>query len=179
MPILDAWRGAQPGAVTVKNAETILRDYFTTLLVLSAEFSFKPVPDTPYYLFFVDGQWQLSLVSPDEWGLRAPGPCLGRCLLQPDMTWRIEPLTNPVSEPTLRDALRASHGGFIELLAATDTLEDGLPHYVNTLPYYRRLLAAGLANSLSRSLKLGGLDSIGTRHWLEAAGATALLPART
>jgi hypothetical protein len=178
VPVLDAWQGAQPRAVTAKNTETILRDYFTTLLVLSAEFAFKPVPGMPYYLYLGGGRWRLSLISPDEWGPGAPGSCLGCCFLMPDMAWRIELLTDPTSEPALRDALRAFHAGFIELLADSDTLEAGLPHYVKSLPYYRRLLAAGLANSLSHSLRLSGLDGTGTSHWLEAAGATALLPAR-
>jgi hypothetical protein len=132
----------------------------------------------PYYLYLGDGRWQLSLISPEEWGPRAPGSCLGCCRLQPDMTWRIELITDPSSDPALADALRAFHTGFIELLADNDTLEAGLPHYVDTLPYYRRLLAAGLASSLSHSLKLGGLGGTSARHWLEAAGAAPLLPAR-
>ena len=102
--------------------------------------------------------------------------CLGKCCLQPDMTWRLELLVKPEDEPDIQAALRSFREGFLERVADSETLESGLPHYVKSLPYYRRLLAAGLASSLSQSMALGNIRGIATKDWLEVAGATPLLP---
>ena len=175
VPVLDEWRGAQAGLVEAKPVQQLLTDYFVTLLVLSAEFNFKPVRGTDYYLFLAGTRWKLSLISPEEWGERAPGPCLGQCRLLADMTWTISPQDNLDASPEVRQALQAFHRGFLEMLDSANTLEAGLPHYVSNLPFYRRLLAAGLAGSLARSLELGGLTRRPAGFWLEAAGATPLL----
>jgi hypothetical protein len=174
-PVLDAWRGAQPGAVTAKSAQRILSDYFVTLLILSAEFAFKPVPGVSYFLYLRDQRWELSLIGPEEWHDLRRRSCLGRCTLRTDMTWSLETLDDPGQIPVLQSALEAFHEGFLSLLADHATLEDSLPHYVGHLPYYRRLFAAGLANSLAQSLTLGRLERHGTEYWLQAAGAAALL----
>ena len=88
VPVLDAWQSLQPAAVAPKSAPRLLGDYMVSLLVLSAEFSFKPVPGKPYYLYWREGDWQLSLISPVEWGLRLPGECLGECQLAPRIVRR-------------------------------------------------------------------------------------------
>ena len=175
VPVLEAWHGIQPHAVAAKSPGRVLVDYFTTLLVLSAEFNFKPARGVSYYLYLRGEGWQLSLVSPPEWRQRTPGPCLGRCKLLPDMTWSLEVLADLAEEPALRDALAAFHRGFLELLESHQFLEEGLPYYVRNLPYYRRLLAAGLASSLAGSLKLSRLGDRGVEFWLDAAGAKPLL----
>lgn len=177
VPTLEAWHATQPQGVEKKSAGRILTDYFITLLVLSAEFDFRPVPGCAYYLYLRDTRWRLSLISPDEWGDRIPGRCLGRCRLQTDMTWSLELLADLQRDDTMRAALIGFHGGFLQLLEGHDTLEAGLPHYVAGLPYYRRLLAAGLATSLSQSLSLSGLTDRSARHWLETATNAPLLNA--
>ena len=177
VPVLEAWHGAQPQGVGEKSAGRILTDYFVTLLILSADFDFRPVPGCAYYLYLCDTRWRLSLISPEEWGDRMPGSGLGRCRLQTDMTWSLELLADLHRDETMRDALVGFHSGFLELLERHETLEDGLPHYVAGLPYYRRLLAAGLATSLSQSLRLSGLADRGARHWLETAASAPLLSA--
>ena len=91
------------------------------------------------------------------------------------MTWSLEVLADLAEEPALRDALAAFHRGFLELLESHQFLEEGLPYYVRNLPYYRRLLAAGLASSLAGSLKLSRLGDRGVEFWLDAAGAKPLL----
>ena len=177
VPTLEAWHATQPQGVEEKSAGRILTDYFITLLVLSAEFDFRPVPGSAYYLYLRDTRWRLSLISPEEWGKRMPGRCLGRCRLQTDMTWSLELIADLQHDAPMRDALVGFHGGFLELLERHETLEDGLPHYVAGLPYYRRLLAAGLATSLSRSLYISGLADRSARHWLETAANAPLLSA--
>ncbi len=168
-PVLDAWRGMQPARVRAKTPQQVLTDYFTTLLVLSAEFNFKPAPGISYFLYLRGERWILSLISPREWAGRLPGPCLGRCELQTDMTWSLTPESGIGDNAELRAALGAFQSGFIDLLDSESTLEATLPHYVAQLPYYRRLLAAGLANSLSQSLALAGLNGHSGRQWLEQA----------
>lgn len=166
-PVLEEWRGVQPARVAAKPARQVLADYFTTLLVLSAEFNFKPAPGVSYFLYLRDSQWLLSLIAPEEWRGRSPGPCLGRCELQLDMTWTLMPLEDIGEQDALVDALAAFQEGFRELLDSDSALEDSLPYYVAQLPYYRRLLAAGLANSLSQSLELAGLSGHSGKTWLE------------
>ena len=64
------------------------------------------------------------------------------------------------------EGLEAFHQGFVAWLDRDGTLEDHLPFHVRRLPYYRRLLAAGMASSLKRSLTRSGLDNRQSREWL-------------
>lgn len=168
-PVLDEWRGAQPAQVKAKPPRKVLADYFTTLLVLSADFSFKPAPGVGYYLYLRGDQWLLSLISPQEWRGRGPGPCAGRCELQRDMTWALTPADDLAEQADLVAALAAFQEGFMALLDSEAPLEESLPYYVAQLPYYRRLLAAGMAKSLDLSLALAGLSGHSGRHWLESS----------
>ena len=166
VPVLEAWHGAQPALVEAKPPGRILADYFTTLLVLSAEFAFKPCQGVDYYLYRAGDAWQLSLIGPDEWGERLPGPCLGRCELRRDMTWRLHPAEDIDQHPSLLEAMERFHEGFVHLLDQAENLEEGLPFYAEQLPYYQRLLAAGMASSLSQSIQLAGLGGESSRRWL-------------
>lgn len=166
VPVLDAWRGAQPAHVRAKPPRQILADYFTTLLVLSAEFRFKPVVGQSYHLYLRGSRWRLSLIAPTEWRDRAPGPYLGHCELRPDMTWSLEPVEDLAEQDELTAALQAFQEGFVSLLDREDALEDGLPFYVGALPFYQRLLASGLASSLSQSLEVSRLTGNSGREWL-------------
>lgn len=166
VPVLDAWRGAQPARVRAKSPRQILADYFTTLLVLSADFRFKPVPGQVYHLYLQGSRWRLSLIAPAEWRGKAPGPCLGRCELQADMTWTLEPAADLADQGKLTEALKAFQEGFQSLLDRDEALEEGLPFYVRELPFYQRLLAAGLASSLSQSLEVSRLTGNSGRQWL-------------
>jgi hypothetical protein len=174
VPVLDAWRAVQPASVQAKSPRRILADYFTTMLVLSAEFTFKPRPGVAYFLYRCTDRWMLSLVSPSEWRGRAPGTYLGCCELSTDMTWHLQVRDDLDAHPILVDALQAFHDGFTRLLDRSAPLEEGLPYYADTLPYYRRLLAAGLASSLSQSLALAGLTGTSSRHWLQNLATPSL-----
>ncbi len=173
-PVLDAWRAAQPAAVSAKSPRRILADYFTTMLILSADFAFKPRPGVDYFLYLKGEGWKLSLVSPDEWGDRAPGPCLGRCVLKRDMTWELQLRTDLDSEPGLIEALESFHEGFLHLLEQNAPLEDKLPYFAANLPYYQRLLAAGMSSSLAQSLRLSGLEGRSGRQWLRSVPVRAI-----
>jgi hypothetical protein len=77
--------------------------------------------------------------------------------------------------PELVEALEAFHQGFLVWLDRDGTLEDHLPFYIRRLPYYRRLLAAGMASSLKQSLARSGLDARKSRDWLAAGELPALI----
>ena len=103
-----------------------------------------------------------------------PGDYLGSCELNRDMTWRLEVRGDIEAQPTLIDALQDFHEGFVHLLDRSETLEDSLPYYAEGLHYYRRLLAAGLASSLSQSLALAGLTGKSSRQWLQNLSSPSL-----
>ena len=165
VPVVDAWRGAQPSVVRSKSPDRILADYFTSLLVLSSEFQFRPSRGGSYYLYLVGGNWRLSLISPPEWGSRQPGPCLGRCQLNAEMTWSLDVTSDIEAQPGLVEALEKFHEGFMHLLDQPGRLEDSLPFYSAQLAYYPRLFAAGLSSSLAQSLQLSGLADKTGRQW--------------
>ena len=167
VPVLEAWQAAQPSAVAPKSPPRLLGDYLVSLLVLSAQFSFKPVPGRSYYLYWREGEWRLSLISPAEWVSSQPGECLGECQLGFDMTWHL--VANPETDPSpeLIEAIDDFARHFGDTLAAAEALEDTLPFYVRQLPFYRRLLATGLAASLKQSMTGSGQIGLSGRAWLQ------------
>ncbi len=165
--LLD-WAYSSPRNVVAKRRPQLLADYFTSLLVLSAAFKFKPVFDKDYYLYLDGTGWSLSLLSPDDWNDDARRRAfVGRCVLHGDSTWSIEPSENVVGEDAIADALAAFYDGFIDKLRSQRTLEDELPVYEARLPYYQRLFAAALSRSVKGSLTAGGQLGMSTEAWLE------------
>ncbi|MEM1112813.1 MAG: DUF2452 domain-containing protein [Pseudomonadota bacterium] len=160
---LQSWRGT---AAPARNARDVLVDYLSGLLVLSADFNFRPVPGKPYHLYFRDGQWQLSLVAPGEWRPPRWGAFAAYCELGLDATWTVEPAGDLSEKPELVMALRQFRAGFEARLAAAETVEGDLPHFEAHLPYYRRVMASGLASSLQYSLKRLGLANASGRALL-------------
>ena len=175
VPVMEDWRAAQASAIRVRAPKEVLRDYLVTSLVVSAQIRLKPRPGVDYFLYLAGETCQLSLLSPEDWRGRQPGPCLGRCVLQADMTWQFTPAATVTEDPELCEWLEAFWQGFTDWLAQEGTLEDHLPFHVRQLPYYRRLLAAGMASSLQRSLVMSGLEGRHTRDWLSAEELPGLL----
>ncbi len=164
--LLD-WAYSSPRGVVAKPAPQVLADYFTSLLVLSASFKFKPVFGKDYYLYRDGDGWSLSLISPDEWNNDTRQRAfIGTCVLHADSTWSIEPSSNIGKEASISDALAAFYDGFIDKLRSKDVLEDGLPLYEAGLPYYQRLFASALSRSMKASLTLGGQLERDAEAWL-------------
>ena len=164
---LRDWAYSSPRAVAAKPAPQLLADYFTSLLVLSSSFKFKPVFGKDYYLYIDGDRWSLSLVSPDEWNDDARRRTfVGTCVLHADSTWSIVPSDNLGKQGAVNDALGAFYDGFIEKLQSETLLEDGLPLYEAGLPYYPRLFAAALSRSLKASLTMGGQLGRDAGDWL-------------
>lgn len=175
VPVLSDWQRTQPSVVRHRSSREVLRDYLVGLLVVSAECAFQPRRGIAYFLYRVDSSWRLSLLSPEEWSGRQPGPFLGECRLLDDMTWSLTPAIDLAEQPALVAALELVQQGFVTWLDAEGTLEDNLPFYVPELPYYRRLTAAGLARSLKASLAESGLEERASRSWLQTSDLPRLI----
>ena len=162
---LDDWRATEPRGVVPKPQHQVLAEMFTSMLVLSASFKYQPVRGRLNYLYWIDGHWSLSLIAPYEWSEKRRAGFAGTCVLQPDMTWTIEPSERLAEDGPVASAVRRFFHGFAGMLDTDLTLEDVLPFYAGHLPYYQRLLAAALSRSVRASAASGGLSEIRCRQW--------------
>lgn len=167
--LLD-WARTEPRGVIVKPQRQVLAEFFTSMLILSANFKYKPAVDVENYLYFVDGKWSLSLIAPEQWSARHQRGFVGTCVLHRDMTWTIEPSERVGEENTVTDAIARFYDAFAETLDSDLTLEDILPFYVRRMPYWQRLHASAMSRSLRGTVTLAGQRDIKCRHW------QALLP---
>ncbi|MDG2288730.1 MAG: hypothetical protein P8K83_02915 [Woeseiaceae bacterium] len=163
--LLSDWSHSRPTGVVAKPRRQLLAEIFTSMLILSAAFKFRPVVGVANFLYLIDGEWSLSLIAPDEWSLERRAGFAGTCVLQRDMTWTIIPsellaLANPVS-----NAIGRFYDGFAETLNTDLSLEEILPFYVDKLPYYQRLYASALSRSVQTSVILGNDESSSCRDW--------------
>ena len=165
------WNRTQPRGVLAKPQRQILSELFTSMLVLSAKFRFRPRVGVPKYLYWIDGEWSLSLIAPDEWSAERRAAFAGTCGLQHDMTWTIAPSARLAGDNPVSHAIRRFCNAFVEMLDTDLTLEEILPIYSGRIPYYQRLQASAVSRSLSASLHLGDQTSTSCRRW------RALLPA--
>ena len=170
VPLLAAWDNLSPSQVEVKSADQILSQYFTSLLVLSAEFHFKPVPQQDYYLYWHHNSsgstWRLSLIEPEKLRTLSLGEFVGCCQLQFDMTWTITPSPQLTQQTSVLNALQEFAERFQSANQNGESLEQLLPFFIDELPFYRRLAATALSSSLSRSITLSNLAGIPSQQWL-------------
>ena len=162
--LLD-WHQTEPRGVIAKPRRQVLAEYFTSMLVLSASFSYRPAIGTLNYLYLVDGSWSLSLIAPDEWSKERRDGFVGTCILQPDMTWTIQPSERIADDAALSDALARFYDGFSESLETDKTIEEILPFYAGKLRYYQRLYASALSRSVRATVTLSGERSTPCRDW--------------
>lgn len=162
---LDDWRNTQPRGVVAKPQRQVLADLFTSMLVLSSSFRYRPVRGRSNYLYWIDGKWSLSLIAPHEWSSRRRHGFAGTCTLQSDMTWTIHPSDRLAEDSPVSGAIRRFFAAFAEMLNTELTLEEILPFYVSRLPYYPRLYANALSRSVSAVVTRGNQASISCRQW--------------
>ena len=162
---LDDWRATDPQGVIAKPQLRVLAELFTSMLVLSASFGYRPVPGRPNYLYWIDAQWSLSLIAPYEWSERRRAGFAGTCVLQPDMTWTIVPSDRLSEDGPVSVAMRRFFYGFAGMLDTDLTLEDILPYYAGRLPYFQRLLASALSRSMRTAVPSADRTSISCREW--------------
>ena len=163
--LLADWYGSSPAGVVAKPRRQLLAEFFTSVLVLSAPFKYRPVPGRLNYLYWIDGEWSLSLIAPDQWSAERRAGFVGACVLQRDMTWTIEPSEWLGDHGPLTNALGRFFDGFVEMLDTDLTLEEILPYHVGGLPYFPRLYANALSRSLRTAVNLGDQAATRCRQW--------------
>jgi hypothetical protein len=162
---LDDWRATEPRGVVAKPGRQVLADLFTSMLVLSASFKYRPVPGSSNYLYWTDGQWSLSLIAPGEWSEKRRAGFAGTCILQPDMTWTIVPSDRLDGDNAVSAALHRFYEAFAGMLDTDLTLEEILPSYIGNLHYYQRLFASALSRSMRATMTRGDQASLSCRQW--------------
>jgi len=164
------WYRSEPRGVVAKPQRQILAEFFTSMLVLSAAFKFRPAVGVANYLYWIDDGWSLSLIAPDEWSDERRVGFAGTCVLQRDMTWTIAPASQLTEDNPVSDAIGRFYDAFVETFDTDLTLEEILPFYVGKLSYYQRLYANALSRSVRAAVTLGDQASTSCRQWF------ALLP---
>ena len=167
--LLD-WYQSNPRGVIAKPRRQLLAEFFTSMLVLSATFKYRPAIGTANYLYWTNNEWSLSLIAPDEWSAERRAGFAGTCMLQRDMTWTIVPSDRLVEDNPVSEAIARFYDAFAEILDTDLTLEEILPFYAGSLRYYQRLYASALSRSMRTAVRLGDQSSTSCRSW------RALLP---
>jgi hypothetical protein len=164
-------RRSEPRGVVAKPHRQVLAELFTSMLILSATFKYRPAVGAANYLYWLDGEWSLSLIGPGEWSAERREAFVGTCRLQRDMTWTIDP-SRRVAEAghVVCEALGRYYDAFARMLDTHLPLEDILPFCAGKLPYYQRLYANALSRSLSAAVTVGNQAATSSREW------RALLP---
>ncbi|BDX08674.1 hypothetical protein [Planctobacterium marinum] len=134
----------------VKSADQIFSDYILSMLVLSAEFSFKPVPDNEYFLYLWKGQLRLSLIPARKCNFPEV-ECLAVCFLNADLTWKVILHPQQALSSKAKEWLQNFAEAMQSQIERADSFRELLPYYEESLPFYRRLYASGLAKSLTKS----------------------------
>ncbi len=174
------WYRSEPKGVVAKPQPQVLAEFFTSMLILSAAFKYRPVPGGLNYLYWIDGDWRLSLIAPEEWDEGWRMGFAGTCVLQPDMTWTIEPSERLAGGNPVSDAVGRFYRAFAEMLHTDLPLEQLLPTYVTGVGYQQRLYANAMGRSIHASVVLGDDSEIRAsdwRRWLPRLDQ-ALLPFR-
>ncbi|MDH3511806.1 MAG: DUF2452 domain-containing protein [Gammaproteobacteria bacterium] len=162
--LLD-WHQTEPRGVVAKTHRQVLAELFTSMLVLSATFKFRPVVGAANYLYWINGAWFLSLIAPYEWSNERRAGFVGTCVLQRDMTWTIAPSDVLAKDNPVADAVRRFYDAFAATLDTDLTLEEILPFHVARLPYYQRLYANALSRSVRATMTLGNQAASSCRQW--------------
>jgi len=159
------WYHTEPRGVVAKPRRQVLAEFFTSMLVLSALFKYKPSIGVDNYLYWVDDGWNLSLIAPGEWSRQRRAGFAGTCVLQRDMTWTIAPSARLADDNAVSDAIGRFYDAFAETLDTDLTLEEILPFYLGKMPYYQRLYASALSRSVRAAVILGDQAETRCRQW--------------
>ncbi|MGD2082137.1 MAG: DUF2452 domain-containing protein [Chromatiales bacterium] len=143
-----------------KNLDQISAELFTSLFMLESDFQFKPVPGKPYWLYRKEGRFRLSPIAPEEWRDDTPGLYIGRGELQRDLTWTLQLSDQAALDPALTELIENRKRHFDREIQAAKSVDRVLPVYAAGLPFYQRVLAAGLAYSLGSSMRGAGIHGL-------------------
>lgn len=160
-PVLDGLAQSRPGIVVPpKQIDQISSELFTSLFVLKSEFHFRPVVGKSYWLYRMDGRFKLLMLPPDQWSAGHPGQYIGKCVLQEDITWTLELSEESASDESLLQYIEEERTRLESSLQEAETVEDAMPEYIDSMPFYCRLLAYGLGGSLRSSLRAAGINAL-------------------
>jgi len=159
------WQRTEPRGLVAKSQRQILAEFFTSMLILSAHFKYKPAVGVANFLYWVDGHWSLSLIAPEQWSEDHRHGYAGRCQLQSDMTWTIDPSDEMLQAGPLSEAVSGFFAAFADTLDSDLALEEILPFYVRQMPYWQRMHANGLSRSIQGAVTLGSQTGISARDW--------------
>ncbi len=164
-PVLDSLTDSRAMVpVPAKDIQQISNELFTSLFVLHSSFGFRPVIGKHYYLYKQASLFRLSLISPDEWGGDSFGQYVGQCMLQKDVTWTLNIDEAAARDPILMGLIRQQKKVMEQLLESRQLIDEALPFYVASLPFYQRALASGLAASLRTSMIKSGIQGLSYRQ---------------
>ena len=162
--LLD-WYKSEPRGVVAKPQRQVLAEFFTSMLVLSAQFKYEPAVGVANYLYCMDGEWSLSLIAPHEWTDERRAGFVGTCVLHDDMTWTIEPSELLAEDNAVSDAVGRFYDAFAESLDTDMTIEEILPFYTGSMPYYQRLYASAMSRSIRAAVTIGDQRNVSCRDW--------------
>lgn len=143
-----------------KEIDQISVELFTSLFVLESDFKFRPVPGQTYSLYQKNGRFSLSLIAPGEWHPSAYGRYVGECELQRDMTWTLDLSADIGEDDEILDYIREKRRALDERIQNAETLEDILPGYNESLPFFQRTHNYALAHSLRTSMRQAGIAAL-------------------
>lgn len=160
-PVLDNLRQIEKNlCVPPKDIERISNELFTSLFVLNSQIKFKPIVGRTYWLYRKNLDYRLSLISPGQWSPERYGRYIGACEMQTDLTWTLQLSEDSRQDRALIAEISALRGRFEKTLHQAERVDDMLPVYVKTLPFYSRVLASALAHSLQQSMQKGGISGL-------------------
>lgn len=161
VPVMDSLAESRAIiSVPPKQIDQISSELFTSLFVLHSKFQFKPVVGKSYWLYRRDNTFYLSLIAPHEWGGSGFGQYVGECVLQKDITWTLELGSQAANDQGLLELIENRRKEFDQALNSADAVEDVLPVYLASLPFYQRVFASALANSLKLSMYKSGIQGL-------------------
>ncbi len=160
VPVMDSLAASRPrAAVPPKHIQQISSELFTSLFVLNSQFQFKPVVGKTYWLYRKETTFRLSLISPQEWR-GGFGQYVGQCQLQRDITWTLALDDQAAQDDELMQLIAAKRAEFEDRLQTARSLEQMLPVFEVSLPFYQRVFASALAHSLGESMRLSGIKHL-------------------
>jgi hypothetical protein len=158
VPVLQSLAALQQLPTHDRSSRQWLLDYLAGALIVSAKFSFKPLINRTYHLYWCEDEWTLSMISPREWGDRLQTSPVAACVLRDDYSWQLSPHESVAQNHELMAALDTFQAGFLAFIDTTTPLVDNLPFHQADLPWYPRLVALGLAKTLQASLAHAGMS---------------------
>ena len=162
VPVLDSLAASRARvSVPPKHIDQVSSELFTSLFVLHSKFHFKPVVGKPYWLYRrANDSFHLSLINPNEWGGTSFGQCIGECILQKDITWTLTLDKAAAQDTGLIKLIEERRRQLEDALRAADSVDEVLPVYLASLPFYQRVFASAVANSLKQSMQKSGIQGL-------------------